>query len=96
MSKRKRRHSEEFKREAVGMVESGQTQAEVARNLGVHVSLQGKWKAKYSKYSSEESVSELSEDERLELSRLRAENKRLKIERDILKKATAFFVNEKP
>lgn len=93
MSKRKRRHSEEFKREAVGMVESGQTQAEVARNLGVHVSLLGKWKAKY---SSEESVSELSEDERLELSRLRAENKRLKIERDILKKATAFFVNEKP
>ena len=86
MSKRKRRHSEEFKREAVGMVESGQTQAEVARNLGVHVSLLGKWKAKY---SSEESVSELSEDERLELSRLRAENKRLKIERDILKEGSS-------
>ena len=41
-------------------------------------------------------MSELTEDERLELARLRAENKRLKMERDILKKATAFFVNEKP
>ena len=93
MSRRKRRHSEEFKREALKMVEEGQPQAEVARNLGIHVSLLGKWK---SKYSSEESVSELTEDERLELARLRAEVKRLKMERDILKKATAFFVNEKP
>ena len=93
MSRRKRRHSEEFKREALKMVEEGQSQADVARNLGIHVSLLGKWKAKY---SVEESMSELTEDERLELARLRAENKRLKMERDILKKATAFFVNEKP
>ena len=93
MSRRKRRHSEEFKREALKLVEEGQSQADVARNLGIHVSLLGKWKAKY---SVEESMSELTEDERLELARLRAENKRLKMERDILKKATAFFVNEKP
>lgn len=93
MSRRKRRHSEEFKREALKMVEEGQSQADVARNLGIHVSHLGKWKAKY---SAEESVSELTEDERLELARLRAEVKRLKMERDILKIATAFFVNEKP
>ena len=48
MSRRKRRHSDEFKRESVKMVESGQSQTEVARNLGIHVSLPGKWKAKYS------------------------------------------------
>ncbi|MFG0297051.1 MAG: IS3 family transposase [Maioricimonas sp. JB045] len=88
MSRRQRRHSDEFKREALRMVEAGQSQAEVARNLGIHVSLLGKWKAKY---SAEEAVSELTEDERLELARLRAENKRLKMERDILKKATAFL-----
>ena len=93
MSRRQRRHSEEFKREALRMVEAGQSQAEVARNLGIHVSLLGKWKAKY---SAEEPVSELTEDERLELARLRSENQRLKMERDILKKATAFFANENP
>ena len=38
---------------------------------------------------------DLTADERLELARLRAENKRLRMERDILKKATAFFANEK-
>ena len=97
MSKRsttKRRHSEEFKREAVKMVsEQGCSQAETARNLGVHVSLLRKWRKKF---EAEAAGSDLNEDERLELARLRAENKRLRMERDVLKKATAFFANEKP
>lgn len=90
----KRRHSEEFKREAVRMVsEQGCSQAETARNLGVHVSLLQKWRKKF---EAEDAGSDLNEDERLELARLRVENKRLRMERDVLKKATAFFANEKP
>ena len=38
---------------------------------------------------------EADEDEQAELARLRDENRRLRMERDILKKATAFFANEK-
>ena len=92
MRKQQRRtHSEEFKREAVKLVtEEGYTVAEAARNLGINASLLRKWKLKFE--SEDES---LTEDERLELARLRSENRRLKMERDILKKATAFFANEK-
>jgi len=92
MRKQQRRtHSEEFKREAVKLVtEEGYTVAEAARNLGINASLLRKWKLKFE--SEDES---LTEDERMELARLRSENRRLKMERDILKKATAFFANEK-
>ncbi len=92
MSKRKRRtHSVEFKQEAVKLVtDQGYSVAEAARNLGIHANLLRTWKQKL------EGVEEsLTEDERMEMARLRAENKRLRMERDILKKATAFFANEK-
>jgi transposase len=96
MSKAKRRrHSEEFKREAVKLVtEQGYSVAEAARNLGIHVNLLRTWKQKFGREATEEQ--DLTEDERMELARLRAENKRLRMERDILKKATAFFASEKP
>ena len=94
--KKRRRHSDEFKREAVKLVtESGYSVAEAARNLGVSANLLHTWKSKLTK-AEEESERELTEDERMEMARLRAENKRLRMERDILKKATAFFANEKP
>ena len=89
---KRRRHSEEFKREAVRLVtEQGYSVAEASRNLGVNPNLLRTWKEKLE--AEEES---LTEDERMELGRLRAENKRLRMERDILKKAAAFFANEKP
>ena len=94
MAKRqRRRHSDEFKNEAVKLViEQGYSVAEAARNLGIHENLLRSWKRKYEAEHAEVS---LTEDERLELAKLRAENKRLRMERDILKKATAFFANEK-
>jgi transposase len=96
MSRTKRRqHSEEFKREAVKLVtEQGYSVAEAARNLGVHANLLRTWKQKFGREAAEEQ--DLTEDERMELARLRAEVKRLRMERDILKKATAFFASEKP
>ena len=94
MSKSKRRkYADEFKAEAVKLVtDEGYSVAEAARNLGVQVNLLRNWKQKL---SAESEVQELTEDQRMELARLKAENKRLRMERDILKKATAFFANEK-
>ena len=90
--KRKRRtHSEEFKREAVKLLHEQQLSlAEAARNLGIHPNLLRSWKQRI-----EAEQEGLTEDERMEIARLRAENRRLRMERDILKKAAAFFANEK-
>ena len=93
MSKReRRRHSDEFKREAVKLVtEQGLSVAQAARDLDVNENLLRTWKRKF----SDESEESLSESEQMELARLREENRRLRMEREILKKATAFFANEK-
>ncbi len=92
--KRKRRtHSDEFKREAVKLViVEGLSVAEAARNLGIHANVLRNWKLKF---EADQEDPSLTEDERMEMARLRAENRRLRMERDILKKATAFFANEK-
>ncbi len=92
--RRKRRsHSEEFKREAVKLVFDQQLSiSEAARNLGLHPNLLRSWKQRF---EAEKEGVQLTEDERMEMARLRAENQRLRMERDILKKATAFFANEK-
>lgn len=90
---KRRRHSEEFKREAVKLVVDQQvTISEAARNLGINPNLLRRWKQVI---EAEKQDTSLTEDERLELARLRAENRQLRMERDILKKATAFFANEK-
>ena len=88
----RRRHTEEFKRETVKLIaEKGYTVSEAARNLGVHVSLLRRWREELEAESKGEV---LSRDEREELRRLRAEVKRLQMEREILKKAAAFFAKE--
>lgn len=93
-SKRNRRtYTDEFKLEAVKLVlEQGLSLAQAARDLGIHANVLRNWKMKY--LADQEDPS-LTEDERMELARLRDENRRLRMERDILKKATAFFANEK-
>ena len=95
MTKR-RRHSEEFKIEAVKLVtEQGYSVPEAGRNLGVHANLLRKWKEKYAVEGGAVRNGRLNGEEREELRRLRAENRRLRMEREILKKAAIFFVNEK-
>ncbi len=92
--KRKRRkHSEEFKREAVKLVFDEQLSvAEAAKNLGIHPNLLRKWKQQF---EAEQEDMSLTEDEHMEMARLRGEIRRLRMERDISKKAAAFFANEK-
>ena len=85
-------YTQEFKKEAVALVtDQGYSVAEAARSLGVNTNLLYKWKEQQ---EAQASGAALSTDEREELKKLRAENKRLRMEKDILKKASAFFAKE--
>ncbi len=92
----RRTFTQEFKDDAVSLViDQGYSCAEVARRLGVRENNVNRWVREYRKRNEVESADGLSRDEmEAELKRLRKENKRLQMERDILKKAAAFFANE--
>lgn len=93
MTKR-RQYTDEFKQEAVKLVtEQGYTTAEAARSLGINPGLLRRWRQKFEQKS--QGTETMNETEREELIRLREENRRLRMEREILKKATEFFVSEK-
>ncbi len=82
----------EFKQEAVRMVESGQSIAAAARSLGVVEQTLYNWvKAKREGRLKGLASSKAVSVEQMEISRLRAELGRVKMERDILGKATAYF-----
>lgn len=83
----------EFKREAVKMVESGQRPAEVARQLGIAEQTLNNWR-KASAAGKLSGTSKVVTPAQMELSRLCAENQRLKMENEILKKAAAYFAKE--
>ncbi len=86
MTRKRRTYTDEFKREAVRLVtDQGYSLAEAARNLGVHANLLRMWKQKI-EAEDEQYEAGLTEDERMGLASLRAENKRLRMERDLLKK----------
>ena len=91
--KRARRiYTEDFKRDAVALVtEQGYKVAEAARSLDVGANLLGRWKREF---EAEASGDRLTSDEREELKRLRKENRMLRMEKDILKKASAYFAKE--
>lgn len=81
-----------FRREAVRLlVTSGRTIKQVADDLGIGVSSLGAWKRKLERA---ELMAGPHEDVEKELKRLRRENELLRAERDLLKKATAFFAKE--
>ena len=96
MPKGRRTFTAEFKAEAVRRVtEGGKSLAEVARELDLGESLLRSWKQAVAAgggqaFPGKGNVPAIEE----ELRRLRAENQRLRMERDILKKATAFFAKE--
>jgi transposase len=96
MAKTRRTFTPEFKAQAVKLVtEQGKSLAEVARDLDLSESMLRAWKQALAQggdqaFPGKGHPPALEE----ELRRLRAENKRLTMERDVLKKATAFFVRE--
>jgi transposase len=81
----------EFKQEAVRLVEGGQSQASVAKTLGLVEQTLFNW-VKASREGDLKGVgSKPVSAEQMEIARLRAELARVKMERDILEKATAYF-----
>jgi transposase len=93
MTKRtNKQYPNDFKQEAVALVtQQGYLVVEAATSLNVTDKLLYNWVAKF-KQENEESA--LSTDERAELIQLRKDKKRLEMEREILKKASAFFAKE--
>jgi transposase-like protein len=86
--RRRRKFSPEFKAEAVRLVAANEVSlATIAQQLGVSRSVLCRWVDRAQPPSAEA----LREDERTELTRLRREVLQLRMERDLLKKATAFF-----
>ncbi|HEV8177555.1 MAG TPA: transposase [Gemmatimonadales bacterium] len=94
MSRNYRKFDEDFKQGAVHLVvETGRPIARVARELGINEGTLGNWCAKARRAAGEGEV-ELSETERAELARLRKENVELRMQRDVLKRSVALWVDE--
>jgi transposase len=87
-------YTQEFKLEAVRLVHGGQSKAVTAAVLGVPIATLGNWIRAAAKGELTGPGTKPVSAEQMELARLRAENARLKMERDILKKATAYFAKE--
>jgi transposase len=96
MAEKRKTYTAEFKREAVRLVtEQRYGVAETARNLGLNVNMLRRWKqeATATPQAAFPGNGHLT-PEQDEIRQLRDEVKRLRMERDILKKAMRFFVNE--
>jgi transposase len=93
MSRRERRaFTEDFKQEAVWLTEtSGRTISQIAKDLDLGLSTLTRWKRQY---READLLAGPHDDKDKELARLRKENELLRQERDLLKKATAFFAKE--
>lgn len=92
----RKKYSPEFRQDAVRLVtEQGYTRAAAARSLGVDPGMLGRWVREFQENEQEafRGNGKLTA-EQLEIRRLREENKRLKQEREILKKAATFFAKE--
>ena len=96
MPEKRRNYGDEFKREAVRLVTvQGYAVTETARNLGINAKMLNRWKreAQTQSYFTTDSPIQVSPEQE-ELRRLREETKRLRMERDILKKTLVFFANQ--
>ena len=96
MTNKRKQYSKQFKIDAVKLVtEQGYQVSEAARSLGIHEGILRRWKEQL---TAEDTHAFLGNgkmnSEKEELIRLRQENKQLKMEKEILKKAAAFLAKE--
>ena len=91
-TRKRRNYTEDFKRDTVALVtEQGYKVSEAARSLGIGDNLIRRWMRELEEAASGE---RLSTDEREELKRLRKEVRLLRMEKEILKKASQYFAKE--
>ncbi len=89
---RTNKYPDEFRREAVELYRSSdRSRAEVAKSLGISDGSLAAW---VKQAERDEQPGALDADERAELERLRKENRELKTDREILRKAAAYFARE--
>jgi transposase len=95
MGRKRRTFTAEFKTEAVGLCKVGdRTIKQVAKDLDLTETALREWVKRADIDAGKGPPGALTTAEREELTRLRRENKRLQMEREILKKAAAFFAKE--
>ena len=97
MARQRRKFTKEFKAETVKLVkESGKSAGQVARDLDLTETTLRNWIKQHDIDAGDGPAGALTTLEREELTRLKRENRVLRMERDFLKKATAFFARENP
>ena len=95
MAKSQKRFTQDFQDEAVRLVEtSGRSRRAIAEDLGVGLSTLRHWIDRRREHEIDRPPEGRQEDMAAELKRLRRENEVLRQEREILKRATAFFAKE--
>lgn len=90
MSKTRKSYTEEFKREAVALIEKTGNKSGVARDLDIHKSLLTKWQEKIQS-NPDRPFPGKGNPQEIELAQVKRENARLKEEVEILKKAVGIF-----
>ncbi len=94
MSGKRKKYTPEFREQAARLViETGRPIAHVAAEIGVGEQLLGRW-VRQARDDGSDNGAVLDVDERAELERLRKENAELRLDRQFLKKAAAFFASE--
>ena len=94
-NRKRRKFTDDYRNDAVKLVtEQGYSCTEVGRRLGVNHTNVSRWVRQHLDKLENSNQSGSPRELEKELKRLRKENKRLLMERDILKKAAAFFANE--
>ena len=95
MARKRRTFSAAYKTEVCRLIESsGKSIPEICRDMNLGETAVRRWWKQHQVDQGKGSEGALTTDERAELQRLRRENRTLKMEREILKKATAFFAKE--
>ena len=93
MAESRRKFDRDFKEGAVRLIrETGRPIAQIAKDLGINPGTLANWVAL--ERQARGGDGRLSEDERVELVRLRRENAELAMERDVLKRSVALWVTE--
>lgn len=95
MPRARRKFTEEFKRKAVELTRtSSKSVAQIAKDIDVGETALRRWIAQHEVDAKADTDGALTTDERQELRELRRKVRELEMEREILKKATAFFARE--